>query len=385
MSLNRSPGIDFGQAPLANEIEVAVIGPGYGECICIHVGSGRWMIVDCCIETESKIPWPEYYLNSLGVSMKEQVDLIVASHWHDDHARGLSRCLDICSHALFCVSSVLTTNEFIEFTKRHETNPTSLAGSRLSEINKVFDILAYRSRNPRDFRHSTARRATQGKLLFSWPPSAIAHKETCQVISLSPSDFADEDFLKRIVHLMPGVGKGKHSAPLASPNDTSVALWVSVGQTNILLGSDLENGNKNPEKGWNAILNANNCPTGLANIFKIPHHGSENGHHPEVWNRLIHHEAITVSTPWIKGGRNIPTSNDILRISELRQNNYLTSRSSSTKSRYTQTVQKALREISPNATPLSLKGKAGLVRLRKSMNESSDPWRCEIFGDAYAI
>ena len=39
---------DWNLPPAADELEVTVLGPGYGEAIVIHYGKGQWVIVDSC-------------------------------------------------------------------------------------------------------------------------------------------------------------------------------------------------------------------------------------------------------------------------------------------------------------------------------------------------
>ena len=46
------PDVDT-SAPSAREIEVSLFGPGYGECVLVHLGEGQWMIVDSCVEQGS--------------------------------------------------------------------------------------------------------------------------------------------------------------------------------------------------------------------------------------------------------------------------------------------------------------------------------------------
>ena len=57
-----------------DEIEVSVFGPGKGECIVLHVGSGRWVVVDSCIEPGDSWSVAERYLRGLGVALESQVD-----------------------------------------------------------------------------------------------------------------------------------------------------------------------------------------------------------------------------------------------------------------------------------------------------------------------
>ena len=98
--------------PNSDEVEITVFGPGYGEAIAIHVGSGRAIIVDSCLDNAGR-PATIGYLKQLGVDVASQVEAVAASHWHDDHTKGLSTVIDECRSASFCLSSALQKQEFV--------------------------------------------------------------------------------------------------------------------------------------------------------------------------------------------------------------------------------------------------------------------------------
>jgi len=105
---NRSYG------PASHELEVSLFGPGYGECVLVHLGSGEWLIIDSCINQYNGGNPALDYLKSLGIDPNEAVKLIVASHWDDDHVRGLSGILEECREASFVRSLALDNMAFIE-------------------------------------------------------------------------------------------------------------------------------------------------------------------------------------------------------------------------------------------------------------------------------
>ncbi len=44
-------------APEPDEIEVSLIGPGYGESVLVHLGDGEWVVADSCVEKVlSRVP-----------------------------------------------------------------------------------------------------------------------------------------------------------------------------------------------------------------------------------------------------------------------------------------------------------------------------------------
>src|SRR6266545_2127970 len=99
--------------PAADEFEVSVLGPGYGECIVVHLGHGEWLINDSCVDRNRRAAGLSY-LDTLGVDVTQAVKVVVASHWDDDHVRGLGEVVDKCSQALFVCSNALGSDIFLQ-------------------------------------------------------------------------------------------------------------------------------------------------------------------------------------------------------------------------------------------------------------------------------
>src|SRR5262245_46838327 len=113
------PWNEVGHPPASGVPEISVFGPGYGECILVHTGNGRWIIVDSCVESKTEFCVPLTYLQQLGIDPAAAVDLVVASHWHDDHVRGLSDVVKRCTQATFVSANVLTGREFYQYVERY--------------------------------------------------------------------------------------------------------------------------------------------------------------------------------------------------------------------------------------------------------------------------
>jgi glyoxylase-like metal-dependent hydrolase (beta-lactamase superfamily II) len=90
---------------------VLLFGPGYGECILVHLGGGNWLLVDSCIDQRSGEQPALEYLGRIGMDPAACVRLIVATHWHDDHVRGLARVVARCREARFACSAALRARE----------------------------------------------------------------------------------------------------------------------------------------------------------------------------------------------------------------------------------------------------------------------------------
>ena len=96
----------MGPPPGRGDFELTLLGPGYGESLVLHLGDGIWVLVDSCLDSDG-LPQALRYFESINVDPAEAVDLIVATHWHDDHIRGIADLVETCKKATFCCGAVL--------------------------------------------------------------------------------------------------------------------------------------------------------------------------------------------------------------------------------------------------------------------------------------
>ena len=348
---------ETGTPPGEGEFELTLLGPGYGESIVLHVGGGVWVLVDSCLDTNGT-PRALRYLQSIGVDPAETVDLIVATHWHDDHIRGIEKLVEVCKKASFCCATVLCKEEFLTAVGALKDRHLSVAGSGLKEIHGVFSRLSQ----------------VAPKLTLALADRRIFMQGACEIWSLSPNDANFLKFLKTIADLLPEVGRSKTRIPSLSPNDVAVALWVKVEDIAVLLGSDLE------KRGWVEILQNASPPNGKASAFKVPHHGSKNAHEPDVWKRMLAPDPFAVLTPWRKGSRTLPSQQDVQRILSFTTNAYASERlGSSTRSPVSRInmVERTIRESGVDLRRLA----PGAVRLRRPIGLQAQ-WKVETFGAA---
>jgi glyoxylase-like metal-dependent hydrolase (beta-lactamase superfamily II) len=100
--------VEKGVAPDRDCVEVSLFGPGYGECIVVHLGFDDWIVVDSCIEPDSGKPIALAYLEAIGVAYS-RIALVTASHWDDDHIRGISEVFREATGAQFVCSSAMAS------------------------------------------------------------------------------------------------------------------------------------------------------------------------------------------------------------------------------------------------------------------------------------
>jgi glyoxylase-like metal-dependent hydrolase (beta-lactamase superfamily II) len=98
--------------PLTDEVEVSVFGPGFGECIVVHLTEQSWLVVDSCIDARTKEPAALVYFEKIGVDAAKDVRFVISTHWHDDHIRGIGRVVGKCELAKFVCAHGLGSKEF---------------------------------------------------------------------------------------------------------------------------------------------------------------------------------------------------------------------------------------------------------------------------------
>jgi beta-lactamase superfamily II metal-dependent hydrolase len=348
--------------PKDDEIEVTVLGPGFGECIIVHYGENRWFIVDSCIERGHTNSAAISYLESIDVSPADSVNLIIVTHYHSDHIGGLLSLVAACPQAAFAFSPGAEPKKFVDFIGGFQKSPAVNNGT-----SELYDSFALIKKRNQKFVLCGA-----NKPLLRDVSVATGIKMT--VTSLSPSDKDCLEFLDYISRDMPERHAQMGRLPAPDGNLLSCATWVEIGKRNILLGADLEERGR-PDTGWAAVVNSSLRPDGIADVIKVPHHGSKNGHHEDVWGRMLNaSDTVAVVTPWYRN-RGLPTKQDCQRISARAPKSFLTSIRSGLSLRHGQAVDRTLREsgieLSRSDSPL------GWVRLRAPINSPATPWTIE--------
>lgn len=98
------------------------------------------MIIDSCIHINSNKPAALLYLDSLGVD-DNAIKFIVATHWHDDHIRGLSDLIEKYSEAQFCCSMAMSTDEFIANVETFGARDINTVTSGVREIYRALRLI----------------------------------------------------------------------------------------------------------------------------------------------------------------------------------------------------------------------------------------------------
>lgn len=352
--------IDFGVPPRADELEVVVFGPGFGESVLVHFGDDQWMAVDSCLGDDGR-PIAISYLQRFGAAA-DALKLILASHWHDDHVRGIAELARKYPAAEFHMSSVFNNAEAMTFLAAH----TSSASNRLSRgCDELFAVVSERDRVRFDHQRSVVFHA----------PNVLGQPVT--VTAFSPVPAAIGQMIASFASNLPSSNGGTpiRNAVASKPNLEAVAVHVDLGGMSILLGSDLEN---HAVYGWAGVVGDAFCTGKLsADVYKVAHHGSHSGEHDHIWADLLTPNAHAVMTPFALGRHRLPTDDDRARIRGRTNRAFITS-SASSRPRIPAGQLKRLNQIATNLTPVNIG--FGAVRLRRQRGEAE--WRSELLGDA---
>ncbi len=325
----------------------------------LHLGQGDWMMVDSFIDAGSDTPVALDYLRRIGVDPSNAVRLIVATHWHDDHIRGIAKVFRAATNAVFSITGAFQEPDFRLILAPWLANSSPIDGKGLGEVADLLTISKQRRCSPV--------LSSANKILWE------RHGEIpVQVRALSPSDPAIAACIARLRELDPGIFRCR--LPLIESNHASVVLSVQVGSRRILLGGDLEC-RADRKFGWLAIVDSQKgAGAPKHHLFKIPHHGSSNGHHQEVWTELLNPNPLSALTPFVHGGVRLPTPSDVARIGSHTTQAYLTAVPRAGKFHDPdRTVEKTMREAARKLTVIPRS--SGHVCMRGRHGEDPAAWK----------
>ncbi|MFC9809750.1 MBL fold metallo-hydrolase [Streptomyces griseoaurantiacus] len=314
-----------------------------GECVVIHLGNGEWMIVDSCVRTGSKTPIAIEYLQELGLDVAESVKSVVATHWHDDHVKGISSLLQEATNARFYAAGVFRRDEFLAVSQRRHI--ASKFSSGVEELAKVRAIIAQR----KEMGGGALETVTAVQRISASPNRAVR-----EIWALSPSAEDAERGFEHIASIIDSALGKAARLPSLPPNDVSVVLHLETAAGGILLGGDLEHHPSTRARGWHAVLDHPGRPTGASTLYKIPHHGSHNADCPEIWQHLLEEEPVCVLTPFERGKTPLPRPSDVDRIRTQVGRVFVTSTRRYATTRRDRAVDKVINETTRSFRPHTL-------------------------------
>jgi beta-lactamase superfamily II metal-dependent hydrolase len=264
----------------------------------VRIDAQRWIVIDSF--ESRRLPVAVRYLRSIDVD-PAQIRLAIATHWHDDHVRGLDRLLAAVPGAQFAFPQVADPKTLVTLASEAD----EAAGQAEPEMQSVFaKILRVLRRNGRQAIPVGGRymlRRDRRSMILALSPTAAAMN--------AGMTSAGREILRRPRPATKG-GRAKATA-IVKPNLTSLALWIETNSHAVLLGADLE---AHERYGWPAaVRDARDLdlePRGQ--LLKVPHHGSQNADHDCIWEHLLARAPYAAFTPYAPS--RLPRETDIERL-----------------------------------------------------------------------
>lgn len=300
-------GLTSAHQPLAHQIQVAVLGRGVGESVVVHIGDGRWIVVDSFLVTKddgSRVPAALHYLDSLGVD-RESVAAVVVSHFDVDHVRGLRQVLsDSAADAVLVLSGAMSAREFLAQLKLADRR--GLGGDAgVEELRELLGILDV----PMGMTDRRIERCRRDQYVLRSFESGSFSPTT---YGMAPCEDTIMDFASKVAPILQNAAPPILPKPLL--NRASAALHLQVGERAVLLCGDLEEDSRAgcDKRGWGG---AQLPPNGeRVSLVKLGHHGSVNGDHDDIWTRLALTDCLTAAAPYTAQANPLPTTDDVDRV-----------------------------------------------------------------------
>ncbi len=351
--------------PEPNELEISLFGPGFGESMAVHLGNGRWMIVDSCVNGNTGRSAALDYLTEIEVDCRDAVIAVVATHWHDDHVRRFAEVVDRCERATVFLSSAFERREFLTLVEAQPGTTRLSAGTR--EMADVIATLRQRQKDG-DGPDVVSRLVVE--------EVTVHNSQTSNVTALSPSSAAVENAIRAFAELLPEPLRPHLRVPAPSKNEASVVLWVAGPRCAALLGADLQRENAD-DRGWGRVVALGQWSD--AGLVKVPHHGGESGYDQRMWDQLLRAQPQALITPWMLGGKALPTDADRTRICTLAPDAVIAGLPSTSPRRLDSAVERTLKGAVKDRRVVG--NNAGHVRAR-CVSADAGQWRIDLMHDA---
>lgn len=348
------------EKPSSGVPQIVIMGTGYGECILVHLGNDKYVMIDSFLNPETKHPIAADYLNCIGLGIQNIIG-IICTHWDDDHIKGI---YEIASNLKGIAIGIPTTVSNRELKKLREYLMYTKGFQNYVPMDEFSKLLELDSRKLVELNHCLPQRQLFGKQIKNENLSEIS------VEALSPSDNQFREFINQLAlpkdgDLMQGVN--------FSNNRISVVSIFKLNKAYCLFGGDLENMNSE----WDKIIENYNYPK--ADIFKVPHHGSKTGYSENVWNNIVDNP-FSIITRFNRGKVSLPQNEQIELIHEKSRKVFIIGGKNKRARGDEMKILEGLK-YSKNQQIVKRSEKLGIVRLTYCISG----WTYEAFGEVEAI
>ena len=350
--------------PGDDEFELSVFGAGVGEALVLHLGEGRWGVVDSLRETGGQAVALRY-LDEIGIP-RDSISFVLATHWHDDHIDGLADVLEASPTAMFGCSAAYTGREFAAVTLEY---PDALKSSGVREIRRCFQLV--------EAAGGQGGRANPKRILEHqnvwWDPH-----ENVVVHALAPTSGALTRAEQDIVATLLPLAQKRRAVGRIKPNQASIVLTVRDSADSALLGGDLEE-RGSAGTGWSTVVSRFPSKHPRSSAFKVPHHGSDGAHFEGQWTTLLTRDPGPIAVVTAFTSSALPRDGDLRRLTELASCVYLCGGRGSD----TALTRAERRRLVADGIRLDPDAEVGHVRLRRTLGATG--WTVTLAGRAAKV
>lgn len=344
------------EKPSSGVPQIVIMGTGYGECILVHLGNDKYVMIDSFLNPETKKPIAADYLDNIGLSIHNIIG-IICTHWDDDHIKGM---YDIASNLKGITVGIPVTVSKRDLDKLREYLKFAKGSQDYVPMDEFSKLLELNSKKFLKFSYCVPQRQLFRKQIIDEKLSEVI------VETLSPSDEQYTEFINQLV--MPKEGDLMQSIDFTN-NRISVVSIVKLYSTYCLFGGDLENDHGE----WDKVIENYQYPK--ADIFKIPHHGSKTGYSENVWKNIVD-KPISIITRFNRGNVSLPDNEQVEFINGNSKKMFIIGGTNKPVKGAEMRVLEGL-AYSKKHQMVRRKEKLGIVRLTYSVSE----WTYEIFGE----
>ena len=174
------------------------------------------------------------YLRRAGVALTD-IQLVVATHWDNDHVVGLPQIFEQAPSARFFYPNVVDRDRLARLVATAEVAGRDGRSRGAEAFGRVADVLSSRGDAPRP--------VGSGTILY--------RDDSVTLLTLSPTAAAVQAGLAAVGAVLASEPDAATAAEVVEPNFTSLVVWVESPGHTALLGADLE---KHEAYGWPAAI-----------------------------------------------------------------------------------------------------------------------------------